>query len=344
MNLKAIEFSNDTLRIVDQTLLPNSLKLITIDSLNKSIEAIKMLRVRGAPAIGIVAAYTLFLESKKLLLKNELDDLAFGKICVMLKDSRPTAVNLAWAINKISDCYSRHKNSAENVLLNSLRACAVLIHQNDEKSCDLIGSFGAELFTEYKNILTHCNAGILATGGNGTALSVIYQTAKKNSGIHVYVDETRPLGQGARLTYYELSENNIDCTLLTDNSAGSLFATGKIDAVIVGADRIAANGDVANKIGTFTLAVLAAAHNIPFYVAAPASSFDLSINNGKLIPIEMRNEEEVLSFWNIKNNGTYNVYNPAFDITGSKYITAIITELGIIKKPFTKNISKLIQS
>jgi len=344
MNLKAIEFSNDTLRVIDQTLLPNSLKLITIDSLNKSIEAIKMLRVRGAPAIGVVAAYTLFLESKKLLLKQKLDDHAFNKISLRLKDSRPTAVNLAWAVNKISDCYFESKNLPGDTLINKLRDCAVSIHQNDEQSCNLIGRFGAELFTEYRNILTHCNAGILATGGNGTALSVIYEAAKKNSQIHVYVDETRPLGQGARLTYYELNKNKINCTLLTDNSAGSLFAAGKIDAVIVGADRIAANGDVANKIGTFPLAVLADVHKVPFFVAAPVSSFDLSINSGKLIPIEMRSDEEVLSFWKIKNNAGYKVYNPAFDITDNKYVTAIFTELGVIKKPFKQNIVKIIQS
>jgi methylthioribose-1-phosphate isomerase len=344
MNLKTIEYTNGTLRIIDQTLLPNRLKLITIDSLNKSIEAIKMLRVRGAPAIGIVAAYTILLESKKLFLKQKLNNRSFNQICDKLRASRPTAVNLAWAVKKLSDCYYENSNLINHMLIKNLEKCAISIHQNDEQSCSAIGHYGAQLFKNYKNIITHCNAGILATGGNGTALSVIYETAKQNQDIHVYVDETRPLGQGARLTYYELNNNNIACTLLTDNSAGSLFTAGKIDAVIVGADRIAANGDTANKIGTFPLAVLAYAHDIPFYVAAPASSFDLSINSGKLIPIEMRPEKEVLSFWGISKNAKYNVYNPAFDITDSKYITAIITEYGILEKPFNKNITKLIHS
>ena len=200
----------------------------------------------------------------------------------------------------------------------------------------------AELIESKDNILTHCNAGILATGGIGTALAPIYSASSKGKKVHVYVNETRPVGQGTRLTYWELKKNNIPATLLADNMSASLMQDNKINLVIVGADRIAANGDVANKIGTYALAVLSKYHQVPFYVAAPTSTFDMTKKNGLEIPIEIRNKNEVLDFWNIKNKELYDVYNPAFDVTPSKLIAGIITEKGIIRKPYKQNIKSTI--
>ncbi len=343
MKLEAISFKNDTLKIIDQTLLPKQIKIITLASLNKSIEAIKKLRVRGAPAIGIIAAYSIFLEAKLLTEKGSLSQKSFNIICKRVALSRPTAVNLFFAINKMKSAYSNFNERTSNILLEELKKCALSIHAEDRKSCEKIGYFGTKIFKEYNNVITHCNAGILATGGNGTALSVLYETFKINKKLHVYVDETRPLGQGARLTYFELSQNNVPCTLLSDNAAGSLFSQNLIDAVVVGADRIALNGDFANKIGTFPLAVLAKHFNIPFYVAAPDSTFDMNAENSRDIPIEMRSKEEVVSFWGIGNSDNYNVYNPAFDITPAEFVTAIITNLGVIEKPDKNKILNILQ-
>jgi methylthioribose-1-phosphate isomerase len=343
MKLEAISFKNDTLNIIDQTLLPKQLKIITLASLNKSIEAIKKLRVRGAPAIGIIAAYSIFLEVKLLTEKGNFSQKSFNIICEKVALSRPTAVNLFFAINKMKSVYSNFNKQTSNILLDELKKCAVSIHAEDKKSCEQIGYFGAKIFKEYNNVITHCNAGILATGGDGTALSILYKAFKINKKLHVYVDETRPLGQGARLTYFELSQNNVPCTLLPDNAAGSLFSQNLIDAVVVGADRIALNGDFANKIGTFPLAVLAKNFNIPFYVAAPDTTFDMNAENKRDIPIEMRSKEEVVSFWGIDNSDNYNVYNPAFDITPAEFVTAIITNLGVIEKPDKNKILNILQ-
>jgi len=342
MNLKAISFKNDTLSIVDQTLLPKQFKIITLDSLNKSIEAIKSLRIRGAPALGIVAAFTIYLEAKRLYEVNLLNNESFQDTCTSIALARPTAVNLFWAIEEMRKVYLKTSRKKSKDLITSLKKCALSIHADDKKKCSLIGFHGAKLFKNVNNVLTHCNTGILATGGNGTALSVIYESAKKNKNLHVYVDETRPLGQGARLTYFELKKNNINCTLLPDNAAGSLFTQKLIDAVIVGADRIAKNGDFANKIGTFPLAVLAKSFNIPFYVAAPVTTFDRETKNGKSIPIEMRSSQEVLSCWDTGNTLKYDVYNPAFDVTKSEFVTGFITDLGLIKKPFKKTIKEIL--
>ncbi len=338
MKLSTIQFENDQLKIIDQTQLPERLKIIPLNSLNKSVEAIKSLRVRGAPAIGIIAAYTIFIEVRNQIKLGLFNQNIFRNICRQLAESRPTAVNLFWAIEQMEACYNKYKDLEQTDLLSHLRQCAISIHDSDREMCQQIGRFGASIFKDFNNVITHCNAGILATGGNGTALSVIYEAFKFNNKLHVYVDETRPLGQGARLTYYELQKNGINCTLLIDSASGSLFEKNKIDAVIVGADRICLNGDFANKIGTFNLAVLAKNFNIPFFVAAPCSSFDKNLVSGKKIIIEQRNKSEILTTWGIK--GDYRVYNPAFDVTEASYITSFITDVGIIKKPFTKNIKK----
>lgn len=341
MKIKPIQFKNDRLKIIDQTVIPAELKIISLNSLNKSIEAINMLRIRGAPAIGIVAAYTIFLETKKQLLQGVLNDFSFNTICTKLASTRPTAYNLFWAIEEMKQCFLKYKNDRTG-LLEALKSKALSIHTNDIEMCERIGKFGAPLIQDYNNIITHCNAGIFATGGNGTALSVIYEAFKINRNLHVYVDETRPLGQGARLTYYELEMHKVKCTLIVDSSSGSLCAAKKIDAVIVGADRICLNGDFANKIGTFNLAVLAKNFNIPFFVAAPSSTFDLKLKSGKSINIESRDKSEILSMWNITLD--YNVYNPSFDITPGDYVTGFITDFGIIKKPYKKNILKQLKN
>jgi methylthioribose-1-phosphate isomerase len=260
-----------------------------------------------------------------------------------LKRSRPTAVNLQWAVDRMTTAYRQNKpagNTAE--LLSILKNTALNIHDEDRLSCRQIGEFGSAMVKNNFNILTHCNAGILATGGIGTALSVIYTAAEQKKKIHVYVDETRPVGQGARLTFWELTANSIPATLIADNMAGSLMKDGKIDMILVGADRIALNGDTANKIGTYPLSVLASYHKIPFYVAAPISTFDKSINSGEEIPIEYRNKNELLSFWNIREDIQGSVYNPAFDVTPADLISGIITERGILRKPLEKTIKTML--
>lgn len=339
MNIESIVFENNTLRIINQKELPQTFKYITLSTLSSVIDAIKSLKVRGAPAIGILAAYGMYKHAESLYSKNQLDINNLTQAADALKNSRPTAVNLGWAVDKMMKAFFKYSDSSiDDVLLSKLKETAVNIHLNDKNTCASIGKYGAELIKDGFNILTHCNAGILATGGKGTALSVIYEAKDQGKNIHIYVDETRPVGQGARLTYWELLKNSIPATLIADNMAACLMQLNKIDAVIVGADRIAKNGDTANKIGTYSLAVLAHYHQIPFYVAAPLSTFDFSIKSGDEIPIEFRNKEEILAFWNIDNKNDYNVYNPAFDVTPNHLISGIITEKGIIKNPVELNL------
>jgi len=337
MELAHINFENDRLVILDQTLLPGKVEYINLDSLDSSIEAIKSLRVRGAPAIGITAAYALFIEAKRLYENGSLTYNNLFPLSEKLKHSRPTAVNLEWATNRMMAHCKNNSHSDMELLLESLRLMALQIHNEDRQTCDKIGQYGAALLDDQMSVLTHCNAGILATGGTGTALAPIYKATEQGKKIHVFVDETRPLGQGARLTYWELKKMGVPATLISDNMAGTLMQQNKIGMIIVGADRIAANGDIANKIGTYPLAILADYHTIPFYCAAPGSTFDFSLSSGSEIPIEERDYSEILDFWKIKNNFDYSVYNPAFDITPNKLLTGIITEKGIIEKPVSKN-------
>jgi methylthioribose-1-phosphate isomerase len=339
MKIETIKFENDRLSIVDQSVLPNSFEYIDLKTLEEVISAIKQLKVRGAPAIGITAAYGFYLHLRSLKNKNRLNDSEMLSAAKQLKECRPTAVNLAWAVDKMIRVYENNQTQYDpETILALLKDTAIEIHNEDRQSCAQIGSYGSQLINNNFNILTHCNAGILATGGMGTALSPIYSAAGQNKNIHVYVDETRPVGQGARLTFWELSMNDIPATLITDNMAGSLMKHGKVDMVIVGADRIAMNGDTANKIGTYSLAVLANYHNIPFYIAAPVSTFDKNLKTGSDIPIEYRDKKELLSFWNINNSISGNVYNPAFDVTPADLISGIITEKGILKKPLNLSI------
>ncbi|MHC4622540.1 MAG: S-methyl-5-thioribose-1-phosphate isomerase [Planctomycetota bacterium] len=345
--LKWVGRADGFLELTDQRKLPGECALVQCRNVEQVWEAIKTLTVRGAPAIGVAAAYGLVLSLQKL---NADDGLkaglsALAESCKYLASSRPTAVNLFWAVDRVSRNAKVHVAGRPDANLQTLKelvlAEANAIFQEDVDMCRRIGENGQKLIKEGSGILTHCNAGALATAGQGTALSVMFEAHKKARQFKVYVDETRPLLQGARLTAWELQQAGIDATVICDNMAGWLMKQGKINAVITGADRIAANGDTANKIGTYSLAALAQKHRIPFYIAAPSSTFDLSIKTADEILIEERAPEEVTTFakTQIAPEGI-KVYNPAFDVTEASLITAIITEKGVIEKPNANNISE----
>ena len=331
------------LEIIDQRKLPVEYKIIRCSNIKQLYDAIKTLAVRGAPAIGVAGAYGAVLSlqgvSAKVLPKQILTVLK--RDCEYLASSRPTAVNLRWAIERIVKCAGK---SAEETLLGLRKV--VLKEANDIclediEMCRKIGANGARFIKSGAGILTHCNAGALATAGQGTAVSVLYEAKKRGKKFRVFVDETRPLLQGSRLTVWELKRAKIDTTVICDNMAAALMRAGKIDMVITGADRIAANGDAANKTGTYGLSVLAKAHNIPFYIAAPSSTFDLKTKTGKDIPIEQRSADEIRFCGDkqVAPNGV-DIYNPAFDVTPAENITAIITERGVIKAPNASRIAK----
>ena len=338
--IESIKFNKDQLYIIDQTLLPLEKKYISIDNIEIACEAIINLRIRGAPAIGVMAALSAYVEIQRLFRINRISNIADFKenlqiILNKLGKTRPTAVNLFYAIDRISrEVLENHYLTFEEAI-NHLKKVAISIYEEDKELCNRIGENGAKLIFDGANILTHCNTGSLATAGRGTALGAIYTALEKGIKIHVYNTETRPLLQGARLTSFELAYANIPNTLITDNMVASLFANKKIDMVMVGADRIAKNGDTANKIGTYSIAILANYFNIPFYVLAPYTTIDKSIKTGSEIVIEQRKKEEVLRFLNCKSAPeNIDVYNPAFDVTPSHLITAIITEQGIFRYPY----------
>ena len=335
------------LELIDQRRLPGELVRLQCRDIEQLYEAIKTLAVRGAPAIGVSAVYGLLLGMQKL---TETDDLERGlevlaKSCEYLASSRPTAVNLFWALDRVRRTAEEFVASEPDAKLQALREAVLTeantIYQEDVDSCRRIGENGQKFIKQGAGILTHCNAGALATAGQGTALSVIFEAHKKGRKFKVYVDETRPLLQGARLTAWELKQADIDAILICDDMAGWLMKQGHISAVLTGADRVAANGDAANKIGTYSLSVLAKEHDIPFFIAVPSSTFDLSIKSGDEIPIEERAAEEVTTFakTQIAPDGI-NVCNPAFDVTDATNITAIITEKGVIENPNADSISK----
>jgi methylthioribose-1-phosphate isomerase len=338
------------LELIDQRRLPAELVMLQCRDIEQVFEAIQTLAVRGAPAIGVAASYGLVLGMQGL---DEADDLkqavrCLEKCCEYLAQSRPTGANLFWAMDRIKRKAADFVAALSSVDLQALRKVVLYeahaIRQEDIDMCRRIGQIGQKFIKQDSGILTHCNAGALATAGQGTALSVIFEAHKKGKRFKVYVDETRPLLQGARLTTWELKQAGIDCFLICDNMAGWLMKQGRISAVITGADRIAANGDVANKVGTYTLSVLAKNSGIPFYVAAPSSTFDLSIKSGDQIPIEQRAAEEVTRFAGIQIAPEgINVCNPAFDITDASLITAIITEKGIIEDPGVESVFKVLK-
>jgi methylthioribose-1-phosphate isomerase len=333
--------------LIDQTRLPTELVEHECRNVEAVWEAIKQLCVRGAPAIGIAAAYGVVLGIGRAVPAETTDNAFFDRlhdIINYLATSRPTAVNLFWALDRMKSAATalRGKKSPAEIhaaLLVEARA----IHEEDRALCRAIGRYGAELLQDKTGVLTHCNAGGLATAEYGTALSVLFTCQDQGKKLHVFVDETRPLLQGSRLTAWELAQRGIEATLICDNTAGQVMREGKVQAVIVGADRIAANGDTANKIGTYSVAILAAAHDIPFYVAAPSTTFDLSIASGELIPIEERSREEIThGFGRQTAPDGIGVYNPAFDVTPARLIRAIITERGIIEPVSRETISRVI--
>lgn len=345
MSIKTIEWKNNKIRIIDQTRLPLRLKHIDISDLKTLYQAIKAMRIRGAPALGGAAGWGVYLGVKdsKERSGNRLYK-ETEKVCCYLGSSRPTARNLFWGLERMKAVALRNKNKPVPEIKKALFKEAQKIIEEDRYSCRKMGSYGAALVHKNDTILTICNAGILATIDYGTALGVIYSAQKLGKKLKVFACETRPMLQGARLTAWELKKQGVDVTLICDSMAATLMAQGKIKKIITGADRIAANGDTANKIGTYSLAVLANYHKIPFYVAAPASTFDLSIRSGEDIPIESRDRKEVTELFFKKPIAGKNikVFNPAFDVTPHKLITAIITEKGIIRPPYLKNIGKMI--
>ncbi|GAC1391433.1 MAG: S-methyl-5-thioribose-1-phosphate isomerase [Ktedonobacteraceae bacterium] len=326
--------------MLDQSLLPQQVVTLRLTHEKEVADAITTLKVRGAPAIGVTAAFAMALALLRLLREHDANLTIeqardhLHTVGRLLCSTRPTAVNLSWAVERMLLCASHETHTVQD-LAYRLRDEALLIAAEDAAACTQMGLYGASLIADNDILLTHCNAGALATAGSGTALAPMYAAHKMGKRIHVFVDETRPVLQGARLTAWELQQEGVPLTLITDNMAGHFMRHGGIKAVFVGADRIAANGDVANKIGTYSVAVLAHAHAIPFYVVAPCSTIDLSLASGDFIPIEQRNREEVTQV-----RGTVvapigvNVANPAFDVTPHNYITAIITEKGIVRPSY----------
>ena len=346
-----IEWRKDTLVLLDQTKLPTEITYVHCTDWRQVAEAIKMLRVRGAPAIGVAASYGLILaamEAGRLEAPLSEQLTSLYEFSETLKETRPTAINLAWAVDRVISLVKEHVESMSfmSEVVELITKEAITIHEEDVSLNRRMAEAGVTLFEGQKNIriLTHCNAGALATGGLGTALGVVRKLHENGQLERVYADETRPLLQGARLTAFELHEDGIPVTLETDNMAAYAMQHGLIDAVIVGADRITTKGDVANKIGTYGVAVLAKFHNIPFYVAAPYSTFDFTLENGSDIPIEMRNDDEVTALHGVQTAPSgIDVLNPAFDVTPHELVTAIITEEGVLTPNYEESIGKLRQ-
>ncbi|MFH0917981.1 MAG: S-methyl-5-thioribose-1-phosphate isomerase [Candidatus Omnitrophota bacterium] len=344
MNVRTGDWKNITIRIIDQTKLPQKLVHVDIDRLKDLWQAIKIMQVRGAPALGAAAGLGMYLGIKDY---PGSDWSKFSRrlnaTARYIGSSRPTARNLFWGIERISAVALANQKQPISKIKQLILAQAQLIMRQDMAACRKIGAYGAKLLKDRSKVLTICNAGILATIDYGTALGVIYSACAQGKKIKVFTSETRPLLQGARLSTWELYQQGVDVTLIADNTAAKLMRDGEIDIVITGADRIAANGDTANKIGTFNLAVLAKYHGIPFYVAAPRSTFDLKTKNAAAIKIEMRQTAEVtkILFKRKVASPKAKVFNPAFDLTPQQLISAIVTDYGIIRPPYLKNISKI---
>ncbi|MCM8773396.1 MAG: S-methyl-5-thioribose-1-phosphate isomerase [Candidatus Omnitrophica bacterium] len=340
----AIYFKNNRLFYLDQTKLPAKEIYRECRNLKDGFKAIRYLQIRGAPLIGVFSAYCVYIAVKDLPDYHKDKFLKYlDKVVDFLKSARPTAVNLSWAVERIRNKVKGELTSSVKVLKKIILEEAKRIHNEDIKLCLRMAEEGVKLINSGDRILTHCNTGFLATSGEGTALGVIYKAEEVYKNIKVFVDETRPLLQGARLTAWELCKRKVSATLITDNMGGYLMKQGMIDKVFVGADRITLQGDVANKIGTYSVAVLANYHKIPFYVVAPFSSFDLTLDKGEDIPIEERSPWEVKCIdRKLIAPKSINVYNPAFDVTPHHLITAIVTDRGIIYPPFKKNIKMII--
>jgi methylthioribose-1-phosphate isomerase len=331
LNFKTLEWTGDHLRILDQTKLPEETVYLDCDTVDEVTSAIRDLKVRGAPAIGIASAFGVVVGIRKQSFQSwkEYEE-RLNHVISTLAETRPTAVNLFWALERMRNVAEKNRSEEPERLSQLLLNEAISIHEEDKLMCEKIGEFGASLLKNGDTVLTHCNAGALATGGIGTALGIIYTATWQGKKVSVFADETRPVLQGARLTVWELLQQGIDVTLICDNTAAFVMKKKEIDCVIVGADRVASNGDVVNKIGTYNLAVLAHFHKIPFYVAAPSSSFDPAVSDGERIKIEERSPEEVTNWSGKKTapSGT-KVYSPAFDVTPADLVTAYITGKGI---------------
>jgi methylthioribose-1-phosphate isomerase len=344
--LPTIEWKDDAVVMIDQRKLPATEIYVNCRTAADVAKAIKTMVIRGAPAIGVAAAMGIALGMRRSHATGTKQFATeFQRICDLMAGTRPTAVNLFWAIERMKRMFAAAAQGGASVeeLKQRLEAEARKIHDEDVESCRTMGAHGATLVPETARILTHCNAGALATAGYGTALGVIRAAAEQGKRIAVLADETRPFLQGARLTAWELVRDGIDTTVITDNMAGAMMRLGDVDLVVVGADRIAANGDVANKVGTYSVAVLAKEHDIPFYVAAPISTIDLATPDGSRIPIEQRPDREVTHVGSsrLTPDGAH-IRNPAFDVTPAKYVTAIVTERGIARPPFAESLAQLV--
>ncbi|MSP78273.1 MAG: S-methyl-5-thioribose-1-phosphate isomerase [Dehalococcoidia bacterium] len=341
--MHSLEWSQGKLRILDQTLLPKEIKWLDCSDYRQVVEAIQMLRVRGAPAIGVAGAYATVLAAQEQMKRGGADYKAsLQKAAEEIASARPTAVNLRWAVDRVMRAVAKGRTLPETMDL--LLQESQRIQREDEAANKALGEAGAKLLPKDAVVMTHCNTGSLATAGYGTALGIIRSAWASGKLKQVFATETRPLLQGARLTTWELMQESIPVTLMADSAAAFTLSQGKVTCVILGADRIAANGDTANKVGTHMLAVLAKEYGVPFYVAAPTSTVDLLTASGKDIPIEERKPEEVRGFGGTQTapDGVP-VYNPAFDVTPAKFITAIITEQGIAKPPYTESLKLLMR-
>ena len=336
--IETIQWTNAGVVMIDQTRLPREERYVTCTDYRQVAEAIRSMVIRGAPAIGVAAAMGIAIGMQQAKSPAEFDE-----ICETIRATRPTAVNLFWAIERMRGVFNEAAHGDLAAIRKRLTDEAIQIRLEDIAINECIGKNGAALIPDGKTVLTHCNAGALATAGYGTALGVIRAAVASGKNIDVFADETRPFLQGARLTVWELQHDKIPATLITDNMAGHFLHSGRIGCVVVGADRIAANGDVANKIGTYSVAVLAKENNVPFYVAAPISTLDLSLASGDQIPIEQRGAIEVTHVHGVPvaPDGT-EVLNPAFDVTPNRYVTAIITERGVARAPYSESLRKLV--
>ncbi len=340
--VETIEWKNGAVVMIDQTRLPLRVEYVTCRTYREVATAIRDMIIRGAPAIGVAAAMGIALGAMQAE-EGDLDG-QMETICDTLAKTRPTAVNLFWAIDRMKRLYQSLRGRPLAEIRERLVAEAQAVREEDIAICRAIGDHGAELVPDHKTVLTHCNAGALATAGYGTALGVIRSAVAAGKQVDVFADETRPFLQGARLTVWELQQDGIPTTLITDSMAGHFMKAGRIGCVVVGADRIAANGDVANKVGTYSVAVLAKENGVPFFVAAPVSTLDLTLASGDQIPIEQRAAAEVTHVFGhrVAPEGTA-VQNPAFDVTPSRYVTAIITEHGVARAPYEESLRKMVR-
>ena len=343
--LPTIEWQPDAVVMVDQRKLPGQETYVTCRTAADVARAIKTMVIRGAPAIGVAAAMGIALGMRRSKAQGTRQyAVEFNKVCDLMAGTRPTAVNLFWAIDRMKRAFAAGVQAGESVadLTQRLEREARAIHDEDVESCRAMGRFGADIVPDAARILTHCNAGALATAGYGTALGVIRAAAERGKVLRVFADETRPFLQGARLTAWELVRDQVPTTVITDGMVGALMRRGEVDVVVVGADRIAANGDVANKVGTYTVAVMAQAHGVPFYVAAPLSTIDLATADGAGIPIEERSQREVTHIGSARlaPEGAQ-VWNPSFDVTPARLVAGIITERGIARPPYIETLPAL---